>query len=113
MSGEAVEVHDVPAEHGLIAEDAGMLARLIRNTAPSRLIPFHTEVPEYLAGRGIGGSLVRAALGRAVAEHLTILPLCPFARRWLKDHPETAGTVRIDWALASIQSEGDPNEQGA
>ena len=53
------------------------------------------------------------ALGRAVAEHLTILPLCPFARRWLKDHPETAGTVRIDWALASIHSEGNPNEQGA
>ena len=113
MRGEAVAVRDVPAEHRFVAQDAGMLAQLIYKTAPSRLILVHTEVPEHLAGRGIGGSLVRAALDRAASEHLTIVPLCPFARRWLKDHPETANAARIDWAQASIQSDADPDGQGA
>ena len=58
-------------------------------TAPGRLILVHTEVPEHLAGRGIGGSLVRAALDRAASDHLTIVPRCPFARRWLKNHHAT------------------------
>ena len=113
MSGEAVAIRDVPAEHCFVAQDAGMLAQLIYKTAPGRLVLVHAEVPEHLAGRGIGGSLVRAALDRAVVEDLTVVPRCPFARRWLKDHPEAASTARIDWAHASIQSDADPDEQGA
>ena len=112
MSGEAVEARDVPTEHRFIAEDDGMLAQLIYKTAPSRLVLVHTEVPDHLAGRGIGGSLVRAALHRAVVEDLTVVPLCPFARRWLKDHPEAASTARIDWAQASIQPEDGPTGRG-
>ena len=112
MSGETTTVRDVPAEHRFIAEDDGMSAQLIYKTAPGRLVLVHTEVPDHLAGRGIGGSLVRAALDRAASDHLTIVPRCPFARRWLKDHPETASAVRIDWAQTSIQPEDGPNERG-
>ena len=112
MGGEPIAVRDVPAERRFIAEDDGMLAQLIYKTAPGRLVLVHTEVPEHLAGRGIGGSLVRAALARAASDHLTIVPRCPFARRWLKSHPETASTARIDWAQSSTQPEDDPNERG-
>ena len=112
MSGEAIAVRDVPAEHRFIAEDDGMFAQLIYKTAPGRLVLVHAEVPEHLAGRGIGGSLVRAALDRAVVEDLTVVPRCPFARRWLKDHPEAASTARIDWAETSIQPEDGPNGRG-
>jgi predicted GNAT family acetyltransferase len=73
------------------------LAELIYRRRANRLVVVHTEVPEQLEGHGIGGLLVKAAVGRAASEGLTIVPLCPFARSWLERHPETAATVNVDW----------------
>src|SRR5258708_27776475 len=75
----------------------GQLAELIYRTRAGRLILVHTEVPEALGGRGIGGELVRAAIRKAKAESMTLVPLCPFARSWLERHPDEAETVQIDW----------------
>ena len=77
--------------------DDGHLAELVYRRRADRLVLVHTEVPEELGGRGIGGLLVQAALDRAVAEGLTIVPLCPFARSWLERHPDAASTVTVDW----------------
>ena len=63
----------------------------------SRFILVHTDVPDALSGHGLGGRLVRAALDRAVREGLTVVPWCPFARRWLQEHPDEAARVTIDW----------------
>jgi predicted GNAT family acetyltransferase len=41
--------------------------------------------------------LVRAALERAEREDLTVVPWCPFARRWLHEHPDQAARVTMDW----------------
>jgi uncharacterized protein len=73
------------------------LAELIYRRRANRLVLVHTEVPEKLEGHGIGGLLVKAAVGRAASEGLTVVPLCPFARSWLERHPETADTVNVDW----------------
>lgn len=62
-----------------------------------RLVLIHTGVPEALAGRGVGGVLVSAAVDRAAREGLTIVPLCPFARSWLERHPDAAARAVIDW----------------
>jgi len=62
-----------------------------------RLVIVHTGVPEALEGQGIGGELVRAALELAEADHLTVVPRCPFARQWLEDHPDDAARVPVDW----------------
>jgi uncharacterized protein len=75
----------------------GELAELVYRRRADRLVLVHTEVPEALAGRGVGGQLVQAALRRAAAEGLTIVPLCPFARSWLERHPDEAAKVPIDW----------------
>jgi predicted GNAT family acetyltransferase len=83
-----------------VIEEGGATARLDYRIAPGRLTLVHTDVPDELEGRGIGSQLVRAAVDRAAAEDLTIVPLCPFARRWLRDHPDIAATVSIDWAAA-------------
>jgi len=80
-----------------VYEADGSQAELVYFSAPGRLILVHTEVPDALGGRGIGGQLVRAAVERAEAEHLTLVPWCPFARRWLTDHAEEAAGVTIDW----------------
>jgi predicted GNAT family acetyltransferase len=73
------------------------LAKLVYRTRAGRLILVHTEVPEALGGRGLGGELVRAAIGKAGDEGMTLVPLCPFARSWLERHPDEAATVPIDW----------------
>ena len=64
----------------------------------SRLILAHTEVPETLRGRGIAGRLVRAAVERAAATGETVVPWCPYARKWLEDHPDDAARIAIDWS---------------
>jgi uncharacterized protein len=81
----------------------GELAELVYRRRADRLVLVHTEVPEALGGRGIGGQLVQAALRRAAADGLTVVPLCPFARSWLDRHPEEAAKVTIDRG----QSAGD------
>jgi predicted GNAT family acetyltransferase len=73
------------------------LAELQYRTRAGRLILVHTEVPEALGGRGLGGELVRAAIRKATAEGMTVVPLCPFARSWLERHPEEANAVPVDW----------------
>lgn len=75
----------------------GAVAELVYRRRADRLVLVHTEVPEQLGGRGLGGLLVQAALQRAAAEGLTVVPLCPFARSWLERHPDEAAKVTIDW----------------
>lgn len=88
--------HD-PGESRFVIEEEGVESELRYGKRADRLILIHTGVPDALSGRGIGGRLVRAARDHARAEHLTIVPSCPFARRWLADHAGEAEDVSIDW----------------
>jgi predicted GNAT family acetyltransferase len=62
-----------------------------------RLFIVHTEVPQEMQHRGLAAVLVRAALAKARAERLTVVPWCPYARSWLLEHSSEAGDVNIDW----------------
>ncbi len=75
----------------------GMIAELDYRRRADRLVLIHTEVPEALGGHGLGGELVQAAVDRAAKEHLTLVPLCPFARSWLERNPEATDKVNVDW----------------
>jgi predicted GNAT family acetyltransferase len=46
----------------------------------------HTEVPPAFRGEGLGQKLVVAAMDFARAEHLTVVPFCPFAKAYLQKH---------------------------
>jgi predicted GNAT family acetyltransferase len=52
------------------------------------LVLVHTEVPGQFEGRGFGGLLVRTAVAHARAHGLRVVPQCPFARAYLRRHPE-------------------------
>ena len=94
---DTVQVVDVPAEDRFVVRTDGAEAELVYRVSGGRIYLIHTEVPESLGGRGIAGQLVRASLRRAEADRLTIVPWCPFARRWLKEHPDEAGGVHVDF----------------
>jgi predicted GNAT family acetyltransferase len=91
------EVRDDRDRERFVLDADGAQARLDYRSAPGTLVLVHTEVPDALEGRGIGGRLVQAAVDRAEAERRTVVPWCPFARRWLQRHPEEAARVTIDW----------------
>jgi predicted GNAT family acetyltransferase len=48
----------------------------------------HTEVPEDLGGKGLGGKLVRFALEHAQQNHLKVVAHCEFAQNYIKRHME-------------------------
>ena len=94
---DAPPVTDNQAESRFELWVDGRLAELPYRRNGKRLVLIHTEVPEELEGRGLGGALVRAAVDRAARVGLTVVPLCPFARGWLQGHPDTAAKAAIDW----------------
>ena len=91
---------DNEAQHRFEATVDGHLAELVYRRNDDRFTIVHTGVPDELEGRGLGGALVRAAVEHAAANGWTVVPQCPFARRWLKEHPDVAERVAIDWPVA-------------
>jgi uncharacterized protein len=95
--GVPVQVDDIPSESRFVVRGSDGAAELEYRLNGDRLVIVHTEVPDAWEGRGVGGQLVRAALGRAAANGLTVVPWCPFARHWLRGHEDEAVGVDIDW----------------
>lgn len=56
------------------------------------LIP-HVESAIPLRGKGTAGRLMKAVAEHARSEHLTIAPLCGYARAWFRRHPDYADVV--------------------
>ncbi len=96
------EVVDDVDEERFVLRENGYVAELLYELDGERLILVHTEVPAQLGGRGIGGHLVTAGVARAREEGLTVAPWCPFARKWLTDHPDAVQGVRIDWSAPPV-----------
>lgn len=92
-----MDIIDETAQHRFLGTEDGHEAQLVYRVDGDRLVLVHTEVPEALGGRGLGGQLVTAAVQRAEASGETLVPECPYARSWLRKHPEAAAGVTIDW----------------
>ncbi len=72
----------IPFENKKIAEMTFVFA------GADKIIIDHTEVnPEY-NGKGLGKKLVTAAVEFARAKGITIIPLCPFAKKVFDKTPE-------------------------
>ncbi|QMV18211.1 N-acetyltransferase [Granulicella sp. 5B5] len=53
---------------------------------------WHVETPFALRGRGIAGELVEQARALAEQRHLTLHPVCPFAKTYLASNPTLRGS---------------------
>ena len=94
---DGTAVRDDADHHRLVIDEDGpqpLLRYLVRD---GRLFIVHTEVPAEMQHRGLAGVLVQAALAKARAEGLTVVPWCPYARSWLLEHPSEANDLTIDW----------------
>src|SRR5262245_25730924 len=105
---ESFPASDAPAntvETGIVARDLsaivdnagahrfeltvdGLTAFLDYERTGDRLTILHTEVPEKLRGHHYGERLVDAAVASAHAAGLRLVVVCPFARAYLRRHPD-------------------------
>ena len=97
MEASHITVIDDIDHHRFLFAEHGVDAELVYWADGKRLILVHTEVPATFRGRGIGGRLVNAAASRAASTGETVVPSCPYARKWLEDHPDVAAGLTIDW----------------
>jgi predicted GNAT family acetyltransferase len=86
---EAVEVRDNPAESRFdITVDGALAGSAYYQPAGSAYTFTHTEIDPAYGGRGLGSTLVKAALGAIRERGAGVLPDCPFVRKYVAGHPE-------------------------
>jgi uncharacterized protein len=95
---------DRPQERCVFEKD-GEVGELAYEVDGDRLFLLHTEVADALRGQGVAGRLVNAAVSRAIDDGFTVVPWCPYARRWLREHPDVAGSVAVDWSTPRPNAE--------
>ena len=70
---------------------------------PDRILFDHTEVPKPLEGQGLAARLARVALDFARANHLRVVPLCPYVSSFIRKHTEYQDLLSSD-DLQKLQS---------
>ena len=82
---DVVVTHNEEA-HCFEATVAGLRSVITYRRFPDRLVLQHTEVPPPLEGKGLAAKLTRTALDFARANHLRVVPLCPYVSSFLRRH---------------------------
>jgi uncharacterized protein len=72
----------------------GHLAATYYNVEDGVITFIHTEVPDELAGQGIGSRLVKGALDQVRADGLKVIPQCPFVKAYIGKHDEYADLLK-------------------
>ncbi len=78
------------------AQVDGLRALLTYRRFPDRIIFNHSEVPPPLEGQGLAARLARTALDFARANHLRVVPLCPYVAAFIRRHAEYHDLVSAD-----------------
>lgn len=60
--------------------------------SPQRIF-YHTVVNDEYGGQGLGATLATAALEATVSEGVSIVPVCPFIKKFLRRHSEYSASV--------------------
>ena len=83
----ATVTNNEPAERFEMLVD-GLRALLTYRRFPDRIVFLHAEVPPSLEGRGLAAKLTRFALDFARANHLRVIPRCPYVSNFIRKHAE-------------------------
>jgi len=91
-----ITISDNPQRSRFEVLDAGTVigqAAYVDDVGAGQRIFFHTEVNEEYGGRGLAGVLAAQALDETIAAGLTIVPVCPYIKKYLGNHPGYAAHV--------------------
>jgi uncharacterized protein len=93
MDHDFNSVTDNEARHRYELVEKGLTAFADYRREDDRLFIPHVEAPGALQGTGAAGRLMEGVVEHARAQHLKIVPSCPYAAAWLKRHPEHADVL--------------------
>jgi predicted GNAT family acetyltransferase len=82
------EVRDNPAMSRFEMAEGDAVAFVAYSRDGNRMVLTHTEVPQSMAGRGIGSKLVHHVLDRLRADNITVVPRCEFVAAYIERQPE-------------------------
>jgi predicted GNAT family acetyltransferase len=82
------EIRDIPEHHRYELVIDGLTAFVRYRRTPGTIRFIHTEVPDGLAGRGVGSRLASHVLEAARADGVRVVAICPFIAKWMDKHPE-------------------------
>ncbi|CAI3797578.1 GNAT family N-acetyltransferase [Pseudarthrobacter sp. MM222] len=68
-------------------------AAYVDRDAESQRIFYHTVINDGFEGQGLAGRLAAQALDETVAAGLTIVPVCPYIKKYLQKHPGYSANV--------------------
>jgi predicted GNAT family acetyltransferase len=71
------------------AEIADGVAHADYHLKGDTMLIVHVEVPRAVRGHGVAGQVVQAALDHARARNLNVVPLCSYARSYMRRHPDS------------------------
>jgi uncharacterized protein len=92
-----MEIVDVPDRSRFEVRVGGELAGFAEYRRRPDLIAFiHTLIDPRFEGHGLASQLVQTALDEARAEHVAVLPFCPFVRGYIERHHEYLDLVPQD-----------------
>ncbi|HEV2194398.1 MAG TPA: GNAT family N-acetyltransferase [Candidatus Acidoferrum sp.] len=96
LNVDAVAVTHNEAARRFEATVDGLRSLLFYHRFPNRMVLYHTEVPAPIEGHGIAAKLTRTALDFARANHLRVVPLCPYVSSFLRRNPEYHDLLSAD-----------------
>ena len=102
---DTLVVNNNEAEEQFEAEVNGERAFIQYHRMGERIVFIHTEVPEALEGHGIASKLAREALEVARAQHLIVVPLCPFVTSYIRRHPEYGSLVAAEYRARVLEGQ--------
>ena len=82
------DVRNNTAESRFELDVEGHIAVAYYDFSPGVITFTHTEVPDALAGRGVGSKLAKGALDAVRAQKLKVVARCPFIAAYIGKHPE-------------------------
>jgi predicted GNAT family acetyltransferase len=88
------DVVDNPAHHRFELTIDGHIARSEYALKDGVITFLHTEVPEALAGKGIGSKLIKGVLDQVRARGLKVVAQCPFVKSYIEKHAEYADLLK-------------------
>jgi predicted GNAT family acetyltransferase len=93
LESPTITVRHAPASHCYELLDSGTAigkAEYVPASGPAdrERIFYHTEVADAYAGQGLASVLAKHALDDTIAAGLTIIPVCPYIKSWIRRHPE-------------------------
>ena len=91
---DELTVHDNAEERRYEARVGTKVVGVISyQAAPGQLTLIHTKVDSAFEGKGIASRLVAGALEDIRRRGLSLVPVCPFVRAYLRRHPEQVDLV--------------------